>query len=584
MGHSLRGLFLAGDAQEAKELYEELIKTLEREDARLRVLILDPSYENQQMYEVFEAQSRSSEEKSRRVLPLYGPDRELFEKEENKGDIYLTLEKLKGLFQEGKFSRSAIEVRVTRRIMYANVNRFGDRMIISPYKQEGLYLESPAFVVENRDAPMFRAYEKEFEDIWNDFDETRLAIYAREPKNEKKNPVEALIPRSKSAFAKAVVPSFNYEEFLLGHANRIERWFKKDMTPPFEVEFQPSSLCQFQCNHCIGTAITGRLPETGVQSLNECRWQSVFDLESDGFKIERIRISGLCGEPLNIPMRDFTFQVLEAANIADRETVLFTNGEALCDPSVRSHLVEVAPDWLHISLDACDPATFATIKGCDGEKYNEICNAIKEFCSNTNKQKKTTQTVVGYVVTQTNAHTLRLALDNQQNLAHGANFIRFKPDIRGPFGISWRDWRETKELILLRQQSGTSPQIFLTDVPWHHCLATIANNCWSQFFYATVGPDGNVFPCDHLTTSSKAVIGNLFKTDFGDIWSHLWEKGNIGEICSDCIVCSPFSSRLNHFVENLHVLFRGNSLVGDWQPIRRWIEKLSARPDIVAPD
>lgn len=582
MGHSLRGLFLASEnaesgphAKEANQLYKEILSALQREEVRLRVLVLDPAHENQQMYEVYEGQCRSSEEKTRRILPLYGPGRSFDGNEEEKGDIYLTLQALREIFQGHRFRRSDVEVRVTRRIMYANVNRFADRMIISPYKQEGLYLQSLSFVVENHNAPLFKAYEKEFQDIWEDFNETRLAVSAKDPDKKNENPIAELIPLPETATDQSAIPSFNYEEFLLGHARRIERWFKNEVTPPFEVEFQPSVSCHFKCRHCIGAAMTSRLMSASARPPAEWDWKSVFKLNSDDLRVERIRISGLSGEPLCAETRDFTFDILNTARENGRETVLFTNGHALCEPRVRSRLVEAAPNWVYVSLDACDPATFAAMKGCRLETYHEICQAIQEFCIETGRQLKQTQTVVGYVVTQANAHRLRRALEKGDDLAHGAGFIRFKPDIRGSFGISWRDWRETKDRILHRQKSGTGPRVFLTDVPWHHCLPNFGNRCWSQFFYSTIGPDGSVFPCDHLSHSANAALGNLSEEGFESIWSRLWERENalIGKIHPECILCSPFSSRVNRFVENLSVLFSGNGYQDRWQPIQKWIDR-----------
>ena len=104
MGHSLYGRFV--DDKEGINI--QLLKLLESGDLILRVLILDPLIENQQMKEVLEAQY-FTEAKNRSILPI--PNLEGGFDDET-GDISATLKKLKNEWAERIGVGSLLEVRL----------------------------------------------------------------------------------------------------------------------------------------------------------------------------------------------------------------------------------------------------------------------------------------------------------------------------------------------------------------------------------------------------------------------------------------------------------------------------------------
>jgi len=61
--------------------------------------------------------------------------------------------------------RSAVEVRVTRRVMYVSTLRLANRMVVTLYKKRGLATHSHGFTVEEGEAA-FGSYDQEFEGIW----------------------------------------------------------------------------------------------------------------------------------------------------------------------------------------------------------------------------------------------------------------------------------------------------------------------------------------------------------------------------------------------------------------------------------
>jgi hypothetical protein len=89
MGHSLYGRFV----KDEESLNGELIKQLENGNIKMRILLLDPHIENQQMCEVFDGQREREPEEGRSILPLYDKNGRL--NENNKGDILKSLSMLK---------------------------------------------------------------------------------------------------------------------------------------------------------------------------------------------------------------------------------------------------------------------------------------------------------------------------------------------------------------------------------------------------------------------------------------------------------------------------------------------------------
>lgn len=231
---------------------------------------------------------------------------------------------------------------------------------------------------------------------------------------------------------------------------------------------------------------------------------------------------------------------------------------------MRQKLLEA--DCIHVSLDSTSPKTFKKLKGTDC--FKSIKDGINSLCFDIRRSKKPTQVGIGFVVTQGNTHEVTEALDLASEI--GAHFIRFKPDIRGTHAIPWRNWKKAEARIRIKQKESDKKQlnVIITEAGWSHYRVPSADRCWSQFFYTTVGSDGNLYPCDHLTANGREnVIGEL--GTFQNVWEAAITDGRVGLRQRQCILCPPFGWRLNRLVAQLYVLYRSN----EWVSVKELVDK-----------
>lgn len=560
MGHSLYQRFVI----DSENLNKNLQKILQSGQADFKVLLLDPFMENQQTFEVFKAQQENEKNikgnlKQRSILPNY------FNGEldpSNLGDINETLEKIKSEWKPIT-GNSFFEVRLTKRLMYASIMRFEDRMIVTPYRFGGLFNKSVALVLTPR-SPLFTAYQTEFNSIWDNYEETRLCfIHSNAPDKFPRNPIQRLINKGIFDFNEErhdlYVPSFNYEKWLLKNQERIIAWLKNEPIPPYEIEIQPSSKCNLQCTHCIGRYLgKGTFGKETLKSIEDLPYlRSIFDWEESGFKIERIRISGLTGDPFYEESKTFTIQLIDKARKNNREIVVFTNGMELQDIKVRRSLINC--DYVHISLDAGDPETFKQMK--HSNDFNLIVENIKQLCleiktkEGLGKNGVKTKVGIGFIVTQQNAGEINKVFPLTENL--GISFIRFKRDIHGAGAIPSRLWYETRNTIIKERnklaQKSEYPKIYLTDLPRQY-WGKQSNCCWAIRYCVTIGPDGFVYACDHLTElGSNVAFDSLKNLELKQILEDVYKRNDRIKR-QYCIQCSPFNLSTNRFLDELNIL------------------------------
>lgn len=597
MGHSQFDRIVGNKEQINQKIQEKLSDSRIR--IMFRILLLDPEVENQQMEEVYDAQRTKERESKRSILPSYDEDWKLkHNSKQKRGDILSSIHALEEEWIKGVPLRNThLEVRLTRNIMYAAITRFGKRMIVSPYRGQGRFQASMAITLTPK-APLFEAYTHEFDSLWNSPDQTRLLILKCDPHAE--NPVKERLDKKKLRGDKALRP-FEYELSMIDDAEKIDRveailQGTSDPIPPYEIEVQPSTCCTFSCEHCIGSQLsampkfhmhgkTNRVREPEQLFLSwrnkndrELKFDSAlkYEVKRNGrtYKIERVRISGLSGDPFEDGVKKFTFELIEKIKKRKRQVVIFTNGLILTESAMRKVLLELlggdaggATDDIHLSLDATREGTFKRIK--KGKEFNLIKESAADLVKEAKKRGRNIRLTVGFVVTQMNAREIGLCgIRTAEDL--GAGLVRFKPDIRLPRSVSYRAWGEACEQIQKQIKDGRSIRngirVVVNEFPLASTAAPILEQCWSQFFCTTLGPDGRIYPCDHITgRGGFAAMGSLYENRFDTIWKRNWQ--NLGVRTSSCHLCPPFSSRLNRFLGELATLKKFN----DWSQVKKWL-------------
>jgi hypothetical protein len=557
MGHSLHGRFV----DDAEGINEALLSALSVPGLHLRVLLLDPNIENQQMCEVYDGQSVSKNEKDRSILPLYNAGSRVREPPLEQGDIVETLNALNRDWVPRVAENSLLEVRATTRIMYMSISRFGDSLIVTPYRRKGLFRDSQSWLYPKK-SPFYDAYHEVFGEIWSSQSESTVRIFKPGPRSTFRNPLKDILPKGTVSHSEKILP-LDYERFLISkHLNRIKAIFgyvrgsSKDPVPPLEVEIQPSEECGLNCGHCIGRHLGKRRAASAALSSN---LESLLDYVAGPWRIERFRLSGLLGDPLSEDGRQVTLGFLEAAKSKKREVVVLTNGLALESKGVIERLAKA--DYIHISLDAASGETFALLKGSDA--FDKAVRGTKDLCWYLRRNNLKTQVGLGFVVTQENAHEVVAAISLANEI--GTDFIRFKPDIRGMHAIAWRNWREAERRIK-ENQPESKTRVIITDAGWTHYRVPAVDRCWAQFLYSTIGADGGLYPCDHLTgNGGNTCFGTL--GSFRELWMRASKEARIGVRHRECMLCPPLGWRVNRFLGQLYAL----STYNDWDRVEEWI-------------
>lgn len=569
MGHSLHGRFVKNQ----ENLNPRLKKILGGAGLDLRILTLDPDVENQQMCEVYDGQCASTDEKGRAILPLYDKEGNLQSSSDGaKGDILSSFKELAAWIKDVG-SASTMEVRSTTRLMYMSLTRYGNTLIVTPYRRMGLFNDSIALVFEkddiiDPDSPFYDEYLKAFENIWSDPMETTLKFF-KPQKDSDRNPVDSFLPPYPAGGQKNH-PAFDYEVFFLdNNKDRIKAAFdqvrepgKHGIAPPVEVEIQPSASCPLFCTHCIG----GHIGRGGRESMGskEKNFDVLLGVENCGKHVERFRISGLVGDPLCGSSRESTLEFIRKAKEnqkktgKDRQIILLTNGVELKEaPEL------VLADYIHVSLDAATAEIFKELKR--ENLFDDIISNLRELRHQIDLKGSRTKWGIGFVITQINAHEVQKAVELANEL--DADFIRFKPDIRGMQAVHWRNLKEAVAKIRAEQVKGGKTDIIFTETGAHHHRVPSSGICWSQFFYGTVGPDNQLYLCDHQTTNPLAALGDC--REFKEIWNKRAEDGDIGRKHPGCLLCPPLAWRLNRMIDQLYSLYKTQE--ESWPVVEDWI-------------
>lgn len=339
---------------------------------------------------------------------------------------------------------------------------------------------------------------------------------------------------------------FNYELDLI--SNRWE-YIKRilingDIIPPFEVEIQPASNCNLSCSWCVGIKSRGRrekisLPELMNEENAKILADHIINYKVDTFKVETVKISGFMGDPLIKP--NVVLVLLDKFAQAGIDVGLFTNGVLLDKINIQKLISNLK--YVHISLDADSPESFFKLKG--SYEFERVLSNIEKLVSKRRNLKKP-EITVGFILTKDNCRNLSAIVQRLKNI--GVDRIRFKKEITSNFEYP-NDLLFKK---IKRKFNDHNFHVSLTN-PTNKSTKQMKIKCWAHALWATVGPNGNMYPCDHCTFRGAPSYGNLFNRSLKAIWESQQRKilSSALPISNLCSLCSPFTSRTNYFLNKL---------------------------------
>ena len=346
-------------------------------------------------------------------------------------------------------------------------------------------------------------------------------------------------------------PPCDYERQLIEkHPERIRAIFEGKIIPPYEVEIQPTSICNLDCKHCFGKALTCKKLSNKIGKLEmEIIAQKIDEFQEDEFKTEVVKFCGTTGEPLVNPVTLYGIRLFK--NLG-KKVILFTNGlfldKGLNGKNYSDYIINA--DEIVLSLDSGSEKTFQLIKGKSG--FNRITNSLEDIIRKRTSRNPRLRVVVSYVIGKDNYHEIIKSARFMKET--GIDEMRFRVDFTNPDMI-----KEIAGEVIPRI---TKAQEYEDDnfvvIPIYSdkeigekdfAFNSYGRKCFNQHFWACIGPDAELYACGHRTYHEVKSYGNLLNHSFKELWTSQERLKNLKSLPDEyCKFCSPSSSRRNTFM------------------------------------
>jgi len=351
-----------------------------------------------------------------------------------------------------------------------------------------------------------------------------------------------------NAFKNRGKPPYDYEnQLLINHEERIHAILDGEIIPPYEVEIQPSSLCNLDCKHCFGKKLTCNRIKDGIGKKEiETLAKKIDEFRKDDFKVEVVKFCGTTGEPLVNPVTTYAIPLFKDLG---KKVILFTNGLFLDRQDNGKPYFEsvLGADNLVLSLDAGSEETFERLKGRKG--FKRIINSLEKLLGKRNSELNVS---VGYVIGAENYKEIVSTTRLMREL--GVDDIRFRVDFTNKDG----DREYSHEIVnCLRAAEDLSDENFKAISIYSEneiakdssAFDSSGRRCFNQHFWACIGPDAQLYACGHRTYQEVKAYGSLLEDSFEELWAGTERLKNLRGLPDDkCVYCSPSSSRRNTFL------------------------------------
>jgi MoaA/NifB/PqqE/SkfB family radical SAM enzyme len=348
---------------------------------------------------------------------------------------------------------------------------------------------------------------------------------------------------------------FDYERGLMkNYFDRIALILAGGNPPPYEVEIQPTSLCNAGCNHCFGKYYNRLENKLDDKDNMKIIIDQVLNFEDGPFKIERVKFCGSTGEPLYGKQSLYAIEQFHGKKYMK----LFTNGLKLAEHKDDDAFLETIAmiNNINISLDAGTTETLNKIK--PGSRNVTIENILAASARIKEIAEDNTEITVSYVITVDNYKEIVEATKRSRN---NADNIRFRIDLTDR-NISKLHYDEIMDQL---SEAKTYQYDDFRVIAIHSSnemgaidSSTFSSRdkgyaCFTAKLWSCIGADGCLYPCGHVAMGKQAHAGSLLENDFKDLWESRERMDCVATLPGvHCDICSPFSLRTNSFLSYLN--------------------------------
>lgn len=308
----------------------------------------------------------------------------------------------------------------------------------------------------------------------------------------------------------------------LAHIDRLAAWKAGEKPAPVTVEWDLSNVCSLGCQFC-------HFAHTHVKGPWAVRDRAMpADFESGGTLadltvvrrgLEEMAAAGVRGiiwsgggEPTLHPQWQ---EIVAYAHGLGLEQGLYTLGGHFT-PDSAAHLANHLT-WVVVSLDACDPASYAEEKGVPSSRFVAATLGVTYLA-----EAKRAVVGVSFLLHAGNWHRASAMLELARSL--GATYTTFRPAIQtspdNP-SVCNDDRRWITAAIPLFEALAGEPDVEI-DVPrfleYRDWTARAYSTCYGIRLNATVTPDGRVWVCPQRRGMPGSCVGDLRVESFRTLW------------------------------------------------------------------
>jgi len=315
---------------------------------------------------------------------------------------------------------------------------------------------------------------------------------------------------------------FSSSKLLTHHRDRVDAYLRGEIAPPVTMEFDMTNICNHHCPQCSGGKSAG-----GELSLVEAQdWIG----QMAEYGVRGLIFTG-GGEPLCNPD---TLEAIKYAHERGLSVGLITNGSLL--HTVASLRLVMACEWIRVSVDAYDAATYRQTHGCDERGWNRVLWNIGKLVAVAHDCDKQCTVGVGYLVGQdTKAGMLRCVrlFDEEFSDKERPDYIQFRP-------FNWDQTPIADVFPVCKQYARQGFQVLASEHKYRRFGEPRRpyKKCHGASFVGTIQADGNLSVCCYFRGVEKYYLGNLRTESFKAIWEGERKRQVVNSI--DMRECVPF--------------------------------------------
>ena len=385
---------------------------------------------------------------------------------------------------------------------------------------------------------------------------------------------------------------FNEFEMLRTHFSRIVNIFEGNILPPYEILIHPSSICNLNCEWCIGSFVankknSSKLLDNNLNDLNNMKKivDDILSYKKKGFnyitgkeeeyRVERVSFSGITGEPFMF--KKPILYAIDKLSQNDIRVGAFTNG-ALIEKDMYDIVLKM--QYILISLDAGTSKTYSKLKclNKNTDTFNKIINTIKELNDRKHDINSSTDINIGYVVNQYNYNEIYEVAKLLKDI--GVHYLRFKTDIASLMNMSESERNLAKSEI--NKAKSELEDDYFTIVEIHNVLddrdkSRNFDKCFVHYLIGNISADGRVYPCNYHPKPNGYYYASTINEKFSDIWNGIPENSIDKEIPSICPkVCDPFKNRANKLLQVVYNIYKDKGI----EYLKKCVEKTATKFEI----